>query len=150
MTDIVFYHLTETSLDEALPVLVERSLGRQWKVTIQTHSDDVRDRLDARLWEYKAEDFLPHGKDGDPFEADHPVFLTSTDLNQNGSHIRFVVDNAALPDGLNSYERVAIMFDGNDESAVSQARNNWKNLKADGHSLTYWKQNMEGKWERAA
>lgn len=148
MTDIVFYHLTETTLDEALPVLVERSLGRQWKVTIQAHSDEVRDRLDTRLWEYEPESFVPHGKDGDADPQQHPVFLTTGNLNQNGSHIRFVVDNAALPEDLNTYERVAIMFDGNDESAVNQARNNWKNLKDGGHGLTYWRQSAEGKWER--
>lgn len=148
MTDVVFYHLTETTLDEALPVLVERSLGKQWKVTIQARSEPVRDRLDARLWEYAADSFLPHGRDGDTPE-DHPIFLTTTPLNQNGSHIRFVVDNAELPDDLNAYERVAIMFDGRDSDTVSQARVDWKKLKDDGHTLTYWKQSQEGKWERA-
>ncbi|MDZ7823348.1 MAG: DNA polymerase III subunit chi [Ahrensia sp.] len=151
MTDIVFYHLTATTLDEALPVLVERSRQRDWKVTIQTNSDGARDRLDGRLWSYAAESFLPHGRDGDAHEKLHPVFLTTQkDMNQNDSQIRFVVENAALPDQLNVFERVAIMFDGNDSDAVDQARANWKALKADGHQLTYWKQSAEGKWERAS
>lgn len=148
MTEITFYHLTQTSLDEALPGLVERSLARNWKVTIQTHTDDVRDRLDRRLWEYDANSFLPHGRDGDEPMDQHPIVLTTTDMNQNGSQIRFVVDNARLPEKIGTYERVAIMFDGTDESAVGQARENWKNLKKDGHALTYWKQSDEGKWER--
>lgn len=148
MTDIVFYHLTETSLDEALPVLVERSVARQWNVTIQAGDEVSRDRIDTRLWGYAADSFLPHGKDGDDPADQHPIFVTTTSMNHNASNIRFVVDNAELPDGLNTYERIAIMFDGNDDYSVNQARGNWKNLKDAGHALTYWKQSPEGKWER--
>ena len=148
MTDIVFYHLTETTLDEALPVLVERSVARQWNVTIQAGDDASRDRLDSRLWEYATDSFLPHGKDGDDQVDKHPIFVTTTGLNQNASNIRFVVENAELPEGLNAYERVAIMFDGKDDYSVNQARGNWKNLKEAGHALTYWNQSPEGKWER--
>lgn len=148
MTDIVFYHLTETSLDEALPVLVERSVARQWNVTIQAGNDAARDRLDTRLWEYASDSFLPHGKDGDDPVELHPIFVTTTSMNHNASNIRFIVENAELPDGLNTYERIAIMFDGTDDYSVNQARGNWKNLKEEGHTLTYWKQSPEGKWER--
>ncbi len=148
MTDVVFYHLTETSLDEALPVLVERSVARQWRVTIQAGDENARDRLDTRLWDYAADSFLPHGKDGDSPEAQHPIFVTTSDQNQNASHTRFVVENATLPQSLEGYERVAIMFDGNDAETVGQARENWKALKSDGHALTYWRQSPEGKWER--
>lgn len=148
MTDIVFYHLTETTLDEALPVLVERSVARQWKVTIQAGDDASRDRLDTRLWEFAADSFLPHGKDGDDPVENHPIFLTTKELNQNASNIRFIVENADIPDGLNTYERVAVMFDGQDDYSVNQARGSWKTLKDAGHTLTYWKQSPEGKWER--
>lgn len=148
MTDIVFYHLTETSLDEALPVLVERSVERQWNVTIQSGDDASRERLDARLWEYAPDSFLPHGKDGDDLAAQHPIFVTTTNMNQNASNIRFVVENAELPEDLKAYERIAIMFDGKDDYSVNQARSNWKILKQAGHALTYWKQSSEGKWER--
>lgn len=129
-------------------MLVERSVARQWNVTIQAGDDASRDRIDSRLWEFSPDSFLPHGKDGDDPVDKHPIFVTTTGLNQNASNIRFVVENAELPDTLNDYERVAIMFDGRDDYSVNQARSNWKNLKDAGHALTYWKQSPEGKWER--
>lgn len=150
MTDITFYHLTETALDEALPVLVVKSRERQWNVTIQTVSEDVRDRLDALLWSFQADSFLPHGRDGDAPESAHPVFLTTTGANPNRSAIRFLVDGASVPENPGDYQRLALMFDGRDESAVSKARNDWKTLKEAGHALTYWKQTPEGRWEKAA
>jgi DNA polymerase-3 subunit chi len=41
------------------------------------------------------------------------------------------------------------MFDGNDPEAVQSARDRWKTYKADGHSVTYWRQTDRGGWEKA-
>ncbi len=57
MAEILFYHLTESTLDEALPGLVERSLGRGWRVTIQTVSEERRDALDGLLWTFSDTSF---------------------------------------------------------------------------------------------
>ncbi|HEX4192479.1 MAG TPA: DNA polymerase III subunit chi, partial [Stellaceae bacterium] len=36
------------------------------------------------------------------------------------------------------------MFDGNDETAVEEARQRWREAKAAGHTLTYWEQTSAG------
>jgi DNA polymerase III subunit chi len=150
MAEIFFYHLTESTLDEALPALVEKSVGRGWRAAIQTGAAEVRDKLDAHLWTYRAESFLAHGCDGDQCPGDHPIFLTVSADNPNGSQIRFLVDGAEPPDDLAGYERIVVMFDGLDEAALAAARGHWKSLKGAGHDLTYWQQNQDGRWERMA
>jgi DNA polymerase-3 subunit chi len=150
MAEIFFYHLTESTLDEALPTLVEKSIGKGWRVSVQAGRPETRDALDLHLWTYRAETFLAHGRDGDERPADQPVFLTVSPDNLNGSQIRFVVDDAQPPDDLACYERIVLMFDGLDEQAVSAARGYWKDLKAAGHTLTYYQQRNDGGWERAA
>ena len=55
MTEILFYHLTESRVEDALPPLLEKSLGRGWRVAVQTGSAERRDALDQQLWTY-AED----------------------------------------------------------------------------------------------
>ena len=35
MADILFYHLTESTLEEALPGLLERSVERGWRAVVQ-------------------------------------------------------------------------------------------------------------------
>ena len=150
MAEIFFYHLTESPLEEALPTLVEKSVGRGWRASIQTSGPEKRDALDMHLWTYRAETFLPHGRDGDERPADHPVYLTVTPDNVNGSHIRFLVDGAAPPDDVTAYERIVLMFDGLDEQALEAARGNWKELKAAGHDLSYYQQNAGGGWEKKA
>ena len=45
---------------------------------------------------------------------------------------------------------VVFMFDGHDEAQVAGARSQWKVLKGEGHSLSYWQQNRDGRWEKKA
>jgi hypothetical protein len=33
MAEVLFYHLTESTLQDALPGLLERSLGRGWRIS---------------------------------------------------------------------------------------------------------------------
>lgn len=150
MAEIFFYHLTESTLDEALPTLVEKSVGRGWKAAIQSGRPETRDALDAHLWTYRAETFLAHGSDGDERPADQPVFLTVSPDNPNGAQIRFLVDGAEPPADLETYDRVVLMFDGLDEQALYEARGQWKALKSGGHALVYYKQRLDGGWEKAA
>ena len=43
MTEVLFYHLTESTLEDALPSLLERSLERGWRAAVQTASEERRD-----------------------------------------------------------------------------------------------------------
>ncbi|MET0169889.1 DNA polymerase III subunit chi [Neorhizobium sp. AL 9.2.2] len=149
MTEVLFYHLTESKLEDALPALLEKSVERGWKVVVQTAEDVRRDFLDAHLWTFRDDSFLPHGTDAAPMPQEQPVLLTATAENQNSATVRFVVDGAEPPP-LDPYERVVFMFDGYDQLQLEGARAQWKKLKGDGHALTYWQQSPEGRWVKKA
>ncbi len=149
MTEVLFYHLTESTLEKALPALLERSIDRGWQVVVQTGSEERRDALDQHLWVYRDDSFLAHATDREDFAADQPVLLTTGDANPNGASIRFLVDGAAPPP-LDGYERAVFMFDGHDADQLQAARGHWTAMKSAGHQVTYWQQNAEGRWERKA
>lgn len=149
MAEVLFYHLTESTLEEALPPLLEKSLDRGWKVVVQTGSEERRDALDAHLWTFRDDSFLGHGLESDPQAADQPILLTVSENNANGATVRFVVDGAEPPP-LEGYERGVLMFDGHDQMQVDAAREHWKRLKAAGHAVTYWQQTDGRRWERKA
>src|SRR6185437_4995879 len=111
MADILFYHLTESTLEDALPGLLERSVGRGWRAVVQTGSEERRDALDQHLWVFRDDSFLAHGTDGEPFAAEQPVLLTTGEANLNDANIRFLVDGAVPPE-LGGYERAVFLFDG--------------------------------------
>lgn len=149
MTEILFYHLTESKLEDALPPLIDKSVERGWRVVVQTADDARRDVLDSLLWTWREDSFLPHGTDAMPHAESQPVLLTATAANDNQATVRFMVDGAEPPT-LEGYDRVVFMFDGYDVAQLEKARTHWKSLKSQGHSLTYWQQNQEGRWEKKA
>lgn len=149
MSEVLFYHLTESKLEDALPPLLDKSLERGWRVVVQAGSAEKRDALDAHLWTYRDDSFLPHGTDEQDFPQDQPILLTTAPDNPNAAAVRFLVAGAAPPP-LDAYERVIFLFDGYDQAEVEAAREHWKRLKAEGHQLTYWQQNSDGRWAKKA
>lgn len=149
MAEVLFYHLTESTLEDALPPLLEKSLQRGWRVVVQAGSEERRDALDTHLWVYREDSFLAHGTDRDPWPADQPVVLTTREDNPNGAQIRFLVDGASPPD-LAAYSRAVFLFDGHDATQLDAARGQWKSVRAAGHEVTYWQQSADRRWERKA
>ena len=150
MAEVLFYHLTESRLEQALPDLLERSIARGWRVVVQCASVERRDALDHHLWIYKDDSFLPHGTDGESSGALQPILLTAEPAQvANDPHVRFMVDGA-VPESLDRYVRGVYLFDGHDEEQLSAARQRWKAEKAAGHQVTYWQQTDERKWVKKA
>ena len=150
MTDILFYHLQNQPLERVLPVLLEKSVERGWKVAVEATSPERVEALDALLWTYSDESFLAHGTDREADAALQPILITTRADLPNGATVRFLVDGAVLPADAADYERIVLMFDGNDPDAVDQARVQWKDAKSGGHACTYWQQSETGRWEKKA
>src|SRR5882672_2282556 len=148
MTEILFYHLQKQSLEKVLPTLLEKSLERGWRVVVQASSEERIEALDGHLWTYRDDSFLAHGTWREAEIAHHPVVLTIHDDNPNDAHIRFLLDGVAFPDDAGTYERIVLMFDGEDEDAVAAARTHWGNAKAKGFNSTYWQPDEHGQWVR--
>jgi DNA polymerase-3 subunit chi len=150
MTEILFYHLQGQKLEAVLPALLEKSLERGWKAVVQGSSEERIEALDAHLWTYRDDGFLPHGTWREPEAAQQPVLLTLNENNPNEAAVRFLIDGAAMPVDPESYRRIVLMFDGEDEEAVTTARTYWSAAKAKGFEATYWQADGKGRWTKKA
>lgn len=148
MTEVLFYHLQDMTLENVLPPLLEKSLARDWRVVVQASSEERADALDAHLWTYREDSFLPHATWRAADAADQPVILAVEEGNPNGAHVRFLVDNAALPADGELYERMVLVFNGDDPDALAVARAAWTASKARGFAVTYWQTDEHGRWQR--
>ena len=150
MTETLFYHLERRLLEEVLPGLVEKSLARGWRAAIKTDSSERSDALDSLLWTYDDQSFLPHAQLGDGEAAGQPVLISVEEGNPNSAQIFFYVGGALPADWsqLSDLARVALLFDGRDAQALASARAAWKDAKAAGHDVTYWKETPNGKFEK--
>lgn len=147
--EVWFYHLKRASLDQALPELLEKTLARGWRALVRSSDPASLEHLEAWLWAYRDDSFLPHGRAGEPSAARQPVLLTTTDDNPNDAKALFIIDGAE-PGDLSAYERCVLIFDGRDDAAVTLARTRWPMFKAAGHLVTYWRQKDSGGWEKQA
>jgi len=148
LTEILFYHLQGQKPENILPTLLEKSLERGWKVVVQASSEERIEALDAHLWTYRDDGFLPHGTWREQDAPLQPVLLTLTEGNPNSANVRFLIDGAPPPADAESYARIVLLFDGEDEEAVAAARAHWSEAKAKGLDATYWQPDAQGRWVR--
>lgn len=145
-----FYHLTRAPLEVTLPVLLGKARGAGWRVAVRGQDPARLDWLDAKLWLGPEDGFLPHGRAGQPHEADQPILLTTSAQAANAPDCLMTIDGAPLsPDEVTTLERVCVLFDGHDESAVQTARGQWKALTDAGCAAQYWSE-ASGRWEKKA
>jgi len=147
-TEVWFYHLERTGLEQALPELLEKTLQRGWKALVRLREPDRLAQLDGWLWSYRDDSFLAHGPDDEPGAARQPILLTTGFENANRADALFLVDGAE-PGELDGFARCVVLFDGGDEAQLAVARAQWSAIKATGVPVSYWKQQARG-WEKQA
>ncbi|MFQ5622771.1 MAG: DNA polymerase III subunit chi [Paracoccaceae bacterium] len=145
MGEVLFYHLSETPLERTLPGLIEKSLHRGWRVYVRGGHRERLAMLDDFLWTYRDDSFLPHGM-ADP--ARQPVFLSDAAGNPNAANVLMLIDGLALDSrDTEEFERVCVLFDGNDADATQSARSDWLRVSKAGGEAIYWAQE-NGRWVR--
>ncbi|MBZ0146967.1 MAG: DNA polymerase III subunit chi [Pseudorhodoplanes sp.] len=150
MTEIYFYHLQSQPIERVLPTLLEKSLERGWRVVVQAASEERIEALDAHLWTFRDDSFLPHGTHKQPEANEQPILLTVNDDNPNRAQVRFLIDDAPVPDDASPYQRIVLLFDGDDDEAVAAARTRWTQAKEKGLDATYWQPDAQGRWVKKA
>lgn len=149
MTTVMFYHLTRSGAEQTIRVLLDRAVKQGWRVMIRSSDLATLDKLDARLWLQPEDDFLPHGLEGGPYDADQPVLL-GQGAPVNGAKGLILLDGAEPAEAeFGQLERVWILFDGNDQDQVARARGQWKRITDAGYAAQYWSEDS-GKWEKKA
>jgi DNA polymerase-3 subunit chi len=154
MAELWFYHLERASIEDALPELLTRLLDRGGRALVVSPEPERLASLDARLWTFRDDSFLPHGLDTEPQAPRQPVLLSHETRNVNGASMLFCLDGAD-PGELGGeepppWERVVVMFEDADQRSVQQARSLWADAKKASVPVSYWRQSAEGKWEKKA
>ena len=150
MGKAMFYHLTRRPMEVTLAMLLGKARNAGWRVLVRGTSEARMTWLDDRLWQGDEADFLPHGLAGGPHDKLQPVLLATGSDSPQGFHCVMSIDGAPVAaDEINALDRVCVLFDGNDEAALSVARDQWKTLKTSGVQAEYWSEEG-GSWEKKA
>lgn len=150
MTEIRFYHLTKSRLEEALTLLLRRVIARQDRAVIVAGSPERVDALNTYLWTFDPSSFLPHGSARDGNAKDQPIYLSTTYENPNNAKVLLLCDGAPVPIVAEieemGFSLICNLFSGFDEEAVNKARTSWSNYKNAQQPLVYYQQDQGGNW----
>ena len=132
-----FYHLTRVPLEKALPGIAERVLANGERLMIVAEDEKLLTRIDALLWSYKPESFLPHGREGE-----QPILLKA-DVDGSPAQNIALIDGEWRDAALN-FARAFYFFD---TQTIDAARSAWRGLAERSEvERHYWKQDDAGKW----
>jgi DNA polymerase-3 subunit chi len=140
-----FYHLSQTTVEAALPRLAQRTLEAGERLLVVAEQTELHVRLSEGLWAL-TESFLAHDIAGSPHEGRQPILLSDTMTPTNGARFVALADGRWREEAL-GFERAMLLFDG---STVEDARGLWRTLDGrDGVSRRYFAQEG-GKWVHKA
>ena len=83
MTDVRFYHLQKQTLDQALPLILEKVYQTKKNAVVRMADEKEVTRMNDVLWKYKPHSFLPHGCAKTGHANDQPIWLTNKSENPN-------------------------------------------------------------------
>ncbi|MGS1017657.1 DNA polymerase III subunit chi [Allosphingosinicella humi] len=136
-----FYYLTATPLDRVLPRICERIVAEGGKLLIVAEPDLI-ESLDALLWTYAVDSFLPHGRSDGVAPEVQPILLSPDPAPLNGAEAVALADGRWRDEAL-SFARTFYFFDA---AHLGEARATWRALKGrEGVACRYWKQ-VDGRW----
>lgn len=142
----MFYHLTRSTAEATARTILARAVGQGWRVMVRGTDVARLSRLDDLLWTDPDDGFLPHGMEGGPQDAHQPV-LIGRGAAVNGARGIILVDGAQVAEAeARALERIWLLFDGEDPSALATARDEWRRLTALGLPAQYWSEES-GRWQ---
>ncbi|MFV0491880.1 MAG: DNA polymerase III subunit chi [Pseudorhodobacter sp.] len=144
---VKFYHLTRSPMERAAVMLLSRAYGMGWKVMLRGTDEARLDHLNQWLWENPKDSFLPHGRAGGAHDPHQPILLGTGAVPEGAQGLMSVEGAEVSATESEGVDRIWILFDGLDGSALEHARGQWKALTAAGIEAEYWSEE-DGNWTR--
>ena len=147
MSEVFFYHLTQTRLELALSQILERALSADWSVELRLGMDANAEFISDAIWKGPDESFLPHCLEDNDKIHDYPIVLSKSPLSEVRDCL-IVIDQAELQENeVEKFKRVCLLFDSKNEIELTNARETWKSLSDAGLKTSYWAEE-NGKWTK--
>lgn len=147
MGKAIFYHLTRSTVEETLRILLPRAVDEGWPVFVRGRDAARLARLDEALWLLPEDSFLPHGLEGGPHDAHQPVLLGQGRLPAQAKVLALISGAGVQAAEVAALERLWVIFDSADEAEMTGARALWREVAAMGIDAEYWSEES-GRWTK--
>ena len=150
MTEVYFYQTAAQDTFGLVRGLLRRCLSTGWRVAVRAGTDAALVKLDADLWKFPEDGFLPHGIEGGSFDEEQPVLLTASAQPSNRADAVLLFDCAEPgQDDTKRCQRVSIVFRRDSSEELNKARSQWSEFSKSGIAVRFWVE-QGGKWIQKA
>ena len=147
MSEVYFYHLTQTRLEVALPKILDRALSADWSVELRIGTKAEEEPISDAIWKGPDESFLPHCSEDNDKLHDYPIVLSKSPLSELRDCL-IIIEEAELQNNeVEKFKRVCLLFDSKNEVELTKARASWKSLSDAGVNTVYWAED-QGTWKK--
>ena len=147
MSEVFFYHLTQTRIEAALPKILERAVSADWLVELRIGTEANVESISDAIWKGPDDSFLPHCLEDNDKLHNYPIVLSKSSLSEVRDCL-VVIDQVNLKENeVKKFKRVCLLFDAKNEVELTNARKTWKSLSNAGVNTAYWAED-QGTWKR--
>ena len=146
MVEVAFYQLSKSPLEVVLPTLLQNTLKLEKRAVVLTGSKERLKTISSFLWTSQPGSWIPHGSKTEGNSTNQPIWLSTHFENPNSAVYLFLIDGIVIEE-FDNFRRCFDIFDGKDDSVLSEARDRWKYHKQAGHECKYYQQDLDGKWK---
>ena len=126
-----------------LPRLLETLYREGIRCLVYTSLPQQRDDLNALLWTYKVDSFLPHGRCCDPYAEAQPILISNQCVPRNGATALLTLRGES-PEDISTFSAYYYLFGVGDEETTHNSRDHWRRHQQAGHTLSLHRQDEKG------
>ncbi len=142
-----FYNSSHRNVVADISWLIEKLFKEKNRILVYCKDQETVDVIDAFLWAYKEDGFIPHSivtKENDA--SVYPILIT-TDIHEDYDHNVLLVLSGVLvkEKDWRKFTKAYYFFDGQENKEKENAREMWKGFSALNIACKYWV-NKASKW----
>ena len=141
-----FYNSSHRNVVADISWLIEKLFKEKNRILVCCEDQETIEVIDAFLWAYKEEEFIPHSIATKEKNSIYPILIT-TDIHEDYDHNVLLALSGVLikEKDWQKFEKAYYFFDDQENKEKENAREMWKNFSALNIECKYWV-NKANKW----
>ena len=141
-----FYNSTQRNVVADIAWLIEKLFKEKNRILVFCKDKETVEVIDAFLWAYKEDGFIPHSPVTQQNSSAYPILIT-TDIHEDYEHDVLLALSGVLikEKDWKKFSKAYYFFDDQEKKEKENAREMWKSFSALNIACKYWV-NKANKW----
>ncbi len=141
-----FYNSSHRNVVADISFLIEKLFKEKNRILVCCKDQETVEVIDAFLWTYKEDEFIPHSIATKEKNSIYPILIT-TDIHEDYDHNVLLASSGVLikETDWRKFAKAYYFFDDQENIEKENAREMWKNFSALNIVCKYWV-NTANKW----